>query len=132
MTKNVALQGDEEIIEKLMEHLELHFPRLKFQAKTPLKELFIKPRRWLRSMWARGHADISVFRHGQLVCIVEPGGYAHFKDLKQRNRDKRKDKLCSENRVNILRVANSFVNHLEKGITKKLLKKYFYGNNGIW
>ena len=28
-----------------------------------------------KHQWA--HADISVFRHGKLICIIEPGGFQH-------------------------------------------------------
>jgi len=121
------LQGDEEIIEKLLSYLRQNFPRLKFRSKVPLRELFPEPKgRYLKSIWNHGHGDICVFRHNRLVCIIEPGGSAHFKDEKQKDRDRRKDKLCRENGVNCLRVSNSFVNYFSKLITKKLLKKYFY------
>jgi len=121
------MEGDEKVLEKLVSYLEETFPRLKFKVKVPLRELFPEPdSKWLKSIWQFGHGDIVVYRHGKPVCIIEPGGNAHFKDEKQRDRDRRKDKLCRENGVNCLRVSNSFVDYFSKSITKKLLKKYFY------
>ena len=124
------LEKDEKIIEKLYSHLIDEFPRLKFKAKIPLKELFPKPEdRWLQSFWNNNsHADIAVFRHHKLVCIIEPGGWHHAKDKKQKIRDLKKDKICQKNKVNCLRIFNNVVDSdLENPKFKKLLKKYFYG-----
>jgi len=123
------IQNDELIIEKLYSHLVNEFPRLRFKVKIPLKELFPEPEnQWLKSFWNNNsHADISVFRHNKLICIVEPGGSAHFKDGRQKVRDSKKDRICKINGVNCLRIANSVINYLDKKITRKLLKKYFYG-----
>lgn len=123
------IQNDEAIIEKLYSHLNTNFPRLKFKVKISLKELFPEPEnKWLKSFWSNNsHADIAVFRHDKLVAIIEPGGSAHFKDEKQKVRDSKKDKICKENRINCLRISNSVINYLNKRITRKLLKKYFYG-----
>lgn len=122
-------QGDEEVLQKLLTYLEREFPKLKFKTKVQLKELFCEPQsKYLKSFWRnRSHADIAVFRHCKLVCIIEPGGYSHFKDKKQQVRDEKKDKICRQNGVNCLRVTNSFVDYLNKKVSKKLLKKYFYG-----
>jgi len=123
------IQNDEAVIEKLYSHLNANFPRLKFKVKIPLKELFPEPEdKWLKKFWSNNsHADIAVFRHGKLVAIIEPGGAAHFKDKKQKVRDSKKDKICKINGVNCLRIANSVINYLDEKITRKLLKKYFYG-----
>jgi len=132
----VKLEGDEEIIDKLLGFLQAKFPRLKFKAKVPLRELFPKPEsKWLKSIWQFGHADIVVYRHGEPVCIIEPGGFYHTRDEKQKLRDKKKDKLCKLNGVNVLRMYNNTVNRFcnpkippynGKQIFKRLLRKYFY------
>lgn len=121
-------QGDEKIIEKLATFIESNF-RLTVKMKMSLKELFPEPEnRTLRKFWnANSHADLAIFRHGKLVTILEPGGSAHFKDEKQKERDNKKDRICKINEVNCLRVGNNLANRLDKQITKRLLKKYFYG-----
>jgi len=124
------IQNDEVIIEKLYSHLNTNFPRLKFKVKIPLKELFPEPEnKWLKSFWRHNsHADIAVFRHNKLVAIIEPGGWYHAKDKKQKVRDSKKDKICKFNGVNCLRIFNNVVNNdLNNPIFRKLLKKYFYG-----
>ena len=122
------LEGDEEVIEALHGHLVNNFPRLEFRKKVPLKELFSEPdSRWLRSIWGYGHGDIAVYRHGKLICIIEPGGSYHLREEAQKLRDRKKDKICKVNSVKCLRVVNDFVNHLDKKQARKLLKKHFYG-----
>jgi hypothetical protein len=125
----LKIKGDEEIIDKLYHYLRKTFnPKLRFEIKKPLRELFPKPEnKWLLSIWNYGHADISVFRHGGLVTIIEPGGWYHAKDKKQRINDLKKDTLCKINKVNCLRIFNNVVeNDLGNPKFKKLLKKYFY------
>ena len=125
---------DEEVIGKLYLYLNRNFPRLKFKVKVPLKKLFPKPKnQWLQSFWSNNsHADIAVFRHNRLVCILEPGGwYYHLKDKKQMLRDRKKDTICESNKVNVLRIVNNIVNNdLKNSRTRKLFKKYFYGQVG--
>ncbi len=131
-SKMLKIQDDEEIIEMAYQYLVNEFPRLKFRIKIPLKELFPKPEnKWLQSFWNNNsHADLAVFRHGKLVCIIEPGGWHHAKDEKQKVRDSKKDKICQENRVSCLRVFNNVVeNNLNNPKLRKLLKKYFYGKD---
>ena len=126
----LKIQDDKIIIEKLHSYLISEFPRLKFKVKIPLKELFPEPEnRWLKSFWSNNsHADISVFRHKKLIAIVEPGGWYHASDKKQKIRDSKKDRICRENRVNCLRVFNDVVNNnLDNPKFRKLLKKKFYG-----
>lgn len=120
-------QDDEKIIEKLATFIESNF-RLTVKTKVPLKELFPEPEsKSLRKFWNdNSHADLAIFRHGQLVAILEPGGSAHFKDEKQKERDNKKDRICKINGVNCLRVGNDLANQLDKQITKRLLRKYFY------
>lgn len=126
-------QGDEEIIKKLHQYLLDNFnPKLEFKVKESLRNILPEPEsRWLINMWRFGHADISVYRHGKLVCIVEPGGWHyHLKDKKQMLNDRKKYILCKENGVNLLRFVNDVVeNNLELIKTKRLFKKYFYGKN---
>lgn len=128
----LRIQSDEEIIEKLYCYLKKTFnPRLRFEIKKPLRELFPKSEnKWLLSIWNYGHADISVSRHNRLICIIEPGGWYHAKDEKQKIRDLKKDKICKINKVNCLRIFNKVVeNDLDNPKFKKLLKKYFYGRD---
>lgn len=125
----LKIQDDKEIIEKLYSHLTNKFPRLEFKIKIPLKKLFPEPEnKWLKSIWSYGHADITVFRHNKLIAIVEPGGWYHAKDPKQKIRDSKKDKICKINGVNCLRIFNDVVdNGMPTKNFKRLLKKYFYG-----
>ena len=127
------IKDDKEIIDKLYLYLSNNFPRLKFKKKIFLKDLFPKPKnKWLQSFWNNNsHADISVFRHHKLVCIIEPGGWHHVKDEKQKIRDSKKDKICQENKIKCLRIFNNVVNgDLDNSKFRKLLKKYFYGRMG--
>lgn len=126
----LEIQNDEKIIGKLYSYLINEFPRLGFRIKIPLKELFPKPEnKWLQSFWNNNsHADISIFRHSKLICIIEPGGWHHVKDEKQKVRDSKKDKICKINGVNILRIFNNVItDDLDNSKFRKLLKKYFYG-----
>jgi len=125
----LKIQNDEIIIEKLYSHLISEFPRLRFEVKIPLKQLFSEPEnKWLKSIWSYGHADIVAFRHGKLITVIEPGGFFHLKSNKQKLRDRKKDRLCELNNVNVLRLVNSIVdNGMCNKKFKKLLKKYFYG-----
>jgi len=120
-------QGDEKVIEKLATFIESNF-RLTVKMKVPLRELFPEPeKRYLRSFWNFGsHADLAVFRHGKLVCVLEPGGKAHFSDEKQKERDKKKRRICKINGVSCLQLGNSIINHLNKSKTQRFFKKYFY------
>jgi len=130
------MEGDEKILEKLVNYLRGTFPRLRFRVKVPLKELFPEPEsKWLKSIWQFGHGDVVVYRHGKPVCIIEPGGFHHTRDEKQKLRDKKKDKLCKLNGVNVLRIYNSTIHRFcnpkippynGKQIFKRLLRKYFY------
>ncbi|GAI86355.1 unnamed protein product [marine sediment metagenome] len=124
---------DKIIVEKLYSHLTNEFPRLRFEIKRPLRELFPEPKnRWLKSFWNNNsHADISVFRHNKLIAIIEPGGWYHAKDKKQKIRDSKKDRICRENKVNCLRILNNIINNdLNNPKFRKLLKKKFYGR--VW
>lgn len=122
------LQGDEETIKKLLCFLRKTFPRLNFESKKSLKELFPEPKStYLKLFWKLAHGDVVVYRHEKLVCVLEIGGRAHFSDKTQRLRDSKKDKICRINNVNCLRVSNSFLTDMVKPIGKKLLRKAFYG-----
>lgn len=120
-------QSDKKILEKLASWIVDNF-RVTVKIKVPLKELFPEPERaHLKCFWRKdSHADIAVFRHQQLACIVEPGGFAHFSDKKQRTRDRKKDTICRENNVNCFRIANDIIKHLDLSIVKRRFRKYFY------
>ena len=120
-------QGDEKVIEKLATFIESNF-HLTVKIKVPLKKLFPEPeKKYLRHFWnCDSHADLAIFRHLKLVCIVEPGGFAHFSDRKQRIRDKKKDVICRNNNVNCFRIGNSVIGHLDLSIVKRQFRKYFY------
>jgi len=124
------IQGDEEILEKINNYI-INVYKLKVSIKTkkPLRELFPEPKdKWLLSIWSHGHADIAVYRHGKIVTIIEPGGwFYHLKDPKQKSRDKRKDRLCEVNGVNVLRAVNDIIDNLDLPVTKRLFKKFIYG-----
>jgi hypothetical protein len=123
-------QDDNGNIEKCINYLKDNF-RLNYKIKVPLKELFPKPeKKHLQSFWNNGsHADIAVFRHAKLICIIELNGYYHFKDKRQITRDKKKYAICKQNNINMLSIANGILNNLNKSIVKKLFKKYFYEIN---
>lgn len=126
------IQGDEETLDIILNHLINNYLRLQFKLKISLRELFPEPEnRYLKSIWKYGHADISVFRHGELVNIIEPGGIHHLQNDKQRLNDLKKDKLCKLNGVTCLRIMNNVVDHLDDSITRKLFKKFFYSENGL-
>ena len=125
-----SMQGDEGILEKIINQIiNVWKFKVSIEIKIPLRKLFPEPEnKWLSTMWSHGHADIAVYRHGKLVCIIEPGGwFYHLKDKTQKLRDKRKDKLCEINGVNVLRAVNDIVDNLDLPVTKKLFKKYIYG-----
>lgn len=120
-------QSDEETIGTLTSWITDNF-RVTVKIKVPLKELFPEPEeKHLKRFWRKdSHADIAVFRHQQLACIVEPGGFAHFSDRKQRIRDKKKDVICRNNNVNCFRIANSVIRYLDLSVVKRRFRKYFY------
>lgn len=120
---------EELFIEDFVNWLEPNFPRLEFEIKLQLKKLFPKPgQKDLRYFWSTqgAHADISVFRHGQLVCIIEPGGWQHLTDKQQKANDKRKELICKENNVNFLPLLNSCLDYRDTRQFKRMLKCYFY------
>lgn len=128
-----ALQGDEEFLEPFTVQLSSIFPRLTFgPLRLRLKGLWPEPKNIaLRNFQNNSsHADVPVFRHGELVCIIELGGSAHFRDEKQKIRDKRKDRICQLNEVNLLRFSNSVLRDIGTAGLKKLLKKGFYNDPG--
>lgn len=130
-SKIKRLQGDEKFLEPFDSWLVATFPRITSGIlRTPLKKLFPEPEsRVLRSFWSNNsHADIPKFRHGKLVCIIELGGSAHFKDEKQRIRDKKKDRICQLNGVNLIRFSNSVLKDIGIVKLKKLVKKGFYSD----
>jgi len=124
------IQGDEKVLEKINDYIiNVYKLKVSTETKKPLRELFPKPEnKLLSTIWSYGHADIAIYRHGKLACIIEPGGwFYHLKEPKQKSRDKRKDRLCEINGVNVLRAVNDIVDNLDLPVTKKLFKKYIYG-----
>ena len=122
----VHLEGDEDILDLIGDWLTANF-RVTIRKKVPLRELFPRPeQKYLLNEWGYGHADLSIYQHGRLNCIWEPGGSNHFRDEAQKLRDQRKDKLCEMNGVNCLRTPNSIVDQLHMKICKDLVRKYIY------
>ncbi len=125
-------QSDEKLIANFAHHLVVSFPRLTYKTHVPLKELFQEPdnptlKRFWNCSWS--HADIAVFRHGKLVCIIEPGGHQHITDAKQNKRDHKKYLICKQAGVNMLSLMNRCMNHVDHPKFRRLLKAYFYKNS---
>lgn len=121
------MRSDDKTIEDFVGWLRNNFPRLSFEVKKSLKELFPEPKKYKpfwRHPWA--HADISVFRHGKLVCILEPGGFQHITDKKQAVRDWKKKSICNENNVYFLPLMNQALKSREHKKFRRLLKNAFY------
>jgi len=122
------IQGDEENINRLYFYLIANFPRIHSKIKIPLRKLVPEPKSsYYKSIWRYGHGDVVIYRHNKLACIIELDGMAHFTNSEQIGRDQRKDKLCKMNGINVLRVGNCIISHLDSSKTRKLLKKYIYG-----
>jgi len=121
------MRSDEETINEFVIWLRKKFPRLTFLVKKSLKEIFPEPSKY-KSFWSHkwAHADISVFRHNQLVCIIEPGGFQHLTDKKQMVRDKKKSFICEENEVSFLPLMNITLKEREKRNFENLLRRNFY------
>jgi len=121
------MYSDNKTIEEFVCWLQRSFPKLAFVVKQPLYELFPEPSKY-KSFWKNknAHIDISVFRHGKLVCAIEPGGFQHLTDRKQMARDKKKSFICKENGVSFLPLMNSCLKEKEDKEFKKLLKFAFY------
>jgi len=122
-------QSDENLVQDFVSWLRNKFPLLRFEIKKSLKELFPKPRKKsLQYFWnCKGsHADISAFRHGKLVCIIEPGGWQHLTDKRQRMNDERKEAICKKNGVSFLSLMNSCMEFREMNQFRRMLKCVFY------
>jgi len=88
------MHSDEKTIGDFVCWLRDNFPRLSFEVKKSLKDLFPEPKKF-KGFWKHpwAHADISVFRHGKLVCVVEPGGFQHLTDKDQVKRDRKRNQF---------------------------------------
>lgn len=129
--KAMESEDDKKILEDLKTWIEANKPII-VKIKVPLKTLFpeSKKKHLERFRTNNSHADLAIFRHHELVCIVEPGGKAHFSDPKQRTRDKKKLALCLENNIEFLSLANGSIDLSGGPRTQKLkdkLKKKIYG-----
>ncbi len=103
------------------------WPEFKVRLEVRLSDLFAKPTNsGLQHIWRYGSADIVVFRCGQVVCIIEPGGAHHFRDAKQKKNDARKWKLCDINGVRCLSVVNGLMEALSKRAWRKLVGSYLF------
>jgi len=101
------MKSDDKLLKELVFWLRKEFPILVFEIKKPLYELFPEPSKY-KGFWKHkwSHADISVFRHGELVCVIEPGGFQHLTDKNQIKRDRKKRFICKENNVIFLPLMN--------------------------
>ena len=126
------MTSDDVLIEDFVCWLRNNFPMLHFKVKKQLKELFPEPKKY-KGFWKNqgSHADISVFRHGNLVCILEPGGFQHITDGEQVKRDKKKKSICDENGVYLLPLMNQALQFRELKQFRKLLKNAFYSKEGF-
>jgi hypothetical protein len=121
------MRSDNKTIEDFVTWLRNNFPRLTFSIKKPPQELFPEPKKYKgfwKHQWA--HANISVFRHGELVAVIEPGGYQHTTDKKQKERDRKKRSICEEFGVSFLPLMNQALRFRELKQFKRLLKNLFY------
>lgn len=100
---------------------------LSTEIKKPLKGLFPEPEgNWLKYTWRNSYVSIAIFRHGSLICIIEPSPYLQKKDDKRKLQEEKVDKICDINGVNILRVVIDELKGLDSTVTKRLFKKYIY------
>jgi len=92
---------------KILAYLKKTWGHLfEFELERPLCELFPEPdMKYLKHIWEKGSADIVVYRDGNVVAIIEPGGGHHF-DKKQERNDVNKAKLCEENEAACLHLMN--------------------------
>lgn len=123
------MRTDEQLINEFTGWLRQTFKRLVFKVHMPLSELFPEPnspklKHFWQCKWS--HADVAVYRHGKLICIIEPGGHQHITDKLQSKRDKKKLAICIENRVSFLPLMNQAVRCKNHPQFKRLLKYYFY------
>lgn len=121
------MYSDDKTIEDFICWLRNKFPRLSFEVKKSLKELFPEPKKY-RGFWRHpwAHADIGVFRHSKLVCVIEPGGFQHLTDKRQMMNDKKKKSICDENNVHFLPLMNQALKNREDKKFRGLLKNAFY------
>lgn len=126
------MTSDDVLIQDFVNWLRKNFSRLHFKVKRPIQELFPEPKKY-KDFWKHpwAHADISVFRHGNLVCILEPGGFQHLTDEEQMSRDRKKRSICEENMVYFLPLTNQALLFREHKQFKKLLKNAFYSKEGV-
>ncbi|MBA7547269.1 hypothetical protein ES705_39677 [subsurface metagenome] len=93
--------------------------------KEKFKNIFSKPiNEMAHDAWENETADISVYRHGKLVAIMN---LSRPEDKKDTLRNKKIECLCKMNNVNFMVVDRDIVNHLDNPKTKKLFKKLIYG-----
>jgi len=126
------LTSDDKTIKDFVCWLRNKFPRLHFKVKKSLRDLFPEPKKY-KGFWKHpwAHADISVFRHGSLVCIIEPGGFQHLTDKKQMINDGKKSFICNENDVYFLPLMNQALKNCEHKEFKRLLRNAFYSKKGM-
>jgi hypothetical protein len=126
------LTSDDETIKNFVCWLRKKFPRLHFKVKKSLKDLLPEPKKF-KGFWRHpwSHADVSVFRHGNLVCVVEPGGFQHLTDDDQVRRDRKKKSICEESNVYFLPLMNQALENREYKEFVGLLRNAFYSKKGI-
>lgn len=94
-----------------------------------LSDIFPEPNNvGLRHIWKYGEADISVYRSGKLVAIIEPGGSHHF-DEHQALNDRRKWKLAELNGVYCLSMLNGLRSQLSKRKWRLLIGRAVFGDS---
>jgi hypothetical protein len=68
----------------------------------------------LRHIWKWGSADLIVYRHGKLICLIESGGSHHWEE-KQSPNDRRKWKLAEIIGIRCLTRMNGMMGSLFTG-----------------
>lgn len=103
-----------------------HLFRVELEMR--MKDLLPEPtKKYLRSIWSLGSADVAVFnkRTDKLICILEPGGVQHY-DEAQWKRDMRKEKLCNMNGVGCLKVMNGTMERVAKRTWRTLVGSFLF------
>lgn len=114
-------------ISQIKAYLIRTWKHLTTRVEVDLKDVFPKPEnKGLLHIWKWGSADLLVYRHGKLVCLIESGGSHHW-EKKQSLNDCRKWKLAEINGVRCLTMMNGMMKRLSIRKWRELLGRYIFG-----